>query len=146
MAAINKPDQCVKNGDHWVMPLQGIMVTRCCIDSAFGIEFWESDKTTTIRIAGPFVLQEQGAAQHLSPEHPKTLGPALSLIGKTVTAVHASKDGCLAASFADGSSLSVAPDAEYEAWEVVSSKGLRVVCTPGGSLSLWQPAQENNGL
>jgi len=144
MATIGKHDWLVEQGDRWVVPLQGKMVTRYFVDSAFGIELWESDNTTTIRIEGPFVLQEQGAAQRLSPEQPKTLGSALSIMGKTVTSVNVYKDGCLAVHFADGSSLSVAPDAAYEAWEVVSSRGLRVVCTPGGNLSIWRPASASN--
>src|SRR5438552_9018828 len=116
MATISKHDWLVEQGDHWVVPLQGKMVTRCFVDSAFGIELWESDNTTTICIEGPFVLQEQEATQRLSPEQPTTLGSALSLMGKTVTAVNAYKDGCLVVHFADGSSLSVPPDAADEAW------------------------------
>jgi hypothetical protein len=51
------------------------------------------------------------------------LGPALSVLGQTVTSAQAHKNGALAVSFAHGSRLSVAPDAEYEAWEMVTSAG-----------------------
>ncbi len=67
------------------------------------------------------------------------LGPALSTIGKAIASVRAYKNGCLEVHFADASTLSVKPDAEYEAWEIAGTGGLRVVCTPGGSLSIWQP-------
>lgn len=138
MATLSKLDWLVEHGDHWIMPLQGKTVTRCFVDSAFGIEFWDRDGLTTIRIEGSFVLQEHGADQCLSPECPTALGPALSALGKMVMSAYAYKNGCLVVHFADESSLSVAPDAEYEAWEMVGSDGLRMVCTPGGSLSIWQ--------
>ena len=146
MATIRQYDQLVEYHDHWLVPLQGKMVTRCLVDSAFGIELWDGDSTTTIRIEGSFIFREHGTDQLLSPEHPTALGPVLATVGKTVTAVHACKNGRLEVHFADGSSLSVEPDAEYEAWEIVSSGGLRVVCTPGGSVSIWQPGKENDGL
>jgi Family of unknown function (DUF6188) len=98
----------------------------------------------TIRIEGLFVFAEQGVERHLSSEHPTTLGPALSVLGKTVTSAHAHKNGHLAVSFANGSHLSVAPDAEYEAWEIVTSAGLHVVCTPGGRLFIWHAARDSH--
>ena len=70
---------------------------------------------------------------------PSDLGPALSTIGKAIASARAYKDGCLEVHFADASTLSVKPGAEYEAWEIAGTGGLRVVCTPGGSLSIWQP-------
>ena len=144
MATISQLEQLIEHGDYWVIPLQGKVVTRCFMDSAFGLECWDRDRLTTLRIEGPFVFEEQGVARHLSPEHPTTLGPALSVLGKTVTSAHAHKNGALAVSFANGSRLSVAPDAEYEAWEMVTSAGLRVVCTPGGSLSLWYAKRDSH--
>ena len=139
MATISQYDQLVEYRDYWLVPLQGKMVTRCLVDSAFGIELWDGDSTTTIRIEGSFTFREHGTDQRLSPEHPTALGPVLAIVGKAVTTVHACKNGRLEAHFADGSSLSVEPDAEYEAWEIVSSGGLRVVCTPEGNVSIWQP-------
>lgn len=144
MATINKPDQLVEHGDHWVVPLQGKTVTRCLVDRAFGLELWERAGITTIRIEGDFVFQGQGAEYQLSPAHPTALGPVLSTVGKAVTSARAYKDGCLEVHFADGSNLSVKPEAAYEAWEIAGKGGLRVVCTPGGSLSIWQPEKDGN--
>jgi len=144
MATISKIEQLIEHGDHWVLPLQGKAVTRCFVDSAFGLECWERDSLIIIRIEGLFVFEEQGVKRHLSPEHPTTLGPVLSVLGKTITSAHAHKNGALAVYFASGSSLSVAPDAEYEAWEMVTSEGLHVVCTPGGSLSIWHAERDSH--
>ena len=139
MATINQQDQLVEHGDHWVVPLQGKTVTRCLVDHAFGMELWEHDRTTMIRIEGDFIFKGSGGEHPLSPAHPTALGPALSTLGKAIASVRAYKDGCLEVHFADASTFSVKPDAEYEAWEIAGTGGLRVVCTPGGSLSIWQP-------
>ena len=137
--------QLVERGDYWLVPLQGKTVTRCLVDHAFGLELWECESTTTIRLEGDFVLQEPSGEYQLSPAHLTALGPALSALGKTVAAAKVYKDGCLEVHFADASTLSVKPDAEYEAWEIAGTGGLRVVCTPGGSLAIWQPARDDNG-
>jgi len=146
MATINKHHQLVEYSDYWVVPLQGKTVTRCLVDYAFGLEMWECGGTTTIRLEGDFVLQEPGGLNRLSPAHPTALGPALSALGKIIAAAKVYKDGCLEVHFADGSMLSVKPDATYEAWEIAGTGGLHVVCTPGGSLSIWQPARDGNKL
>ncbi len=146
MARINTQYQLVECSDYWVVPLQGKTVTRCLVDHAFGLELWECAGTTTIRLEGDFVLQEPGGEYPLSPAHPTALGPALSALGKTVATAKVYKDGCLEVHFADGSILSVKPDVAYEAWEIAGPGGLHVVCTPGGSLSIWQPARADNKL
>jgi len=112
MATISRYDQLVEYRDHWLVPLQGKMVTRCLVDSAFGIELWDSDSTTTIRIEGSFIFREHGTDQLLSPEHPTAVGPVQATVGKTVTTVQACKNGRLEVHFVDGNSLSEEPDAE----------------------------------
>jgi Family of unknown function (DUF6188) len=146
MATINTQHQLVEYSDYWVVPLQGKTVTRCLVDHAFGLEMWEREGTTTIRLEGDFVLQEPSGEHRLSPAQPTALGPALSALGKSIAVAKIYKNGCLEVHFADGSMLSVKPDAAYEAWEIAGTGGLHVVCTPGGSLSIWQPARDGNKL
>jgi hypothetical protein len=146
MATLNQQDQLVEHEKHWIVPLQGKTVTRCLVDHAFGLELWEREGTTTIRIEGAFIVQNQDGEHQLSPTCPTALGPALSILGKAVTVARAYKDGCLVVHFADESILSVKPDAAYEAWEITGTGGLHVVCTPGGSLSIWQPETANDRL
>jgi hypothetical protein len=82
----------------------------------------------------------------LSPEQSTALGLALSTLHKIVHAARVYKDGSLEVNFADGSNPSVTPDSVYEAWEMVGNGGLRVVCRPGGRLSLWQREEGGNKL
>ncbi|MBI3326060.1 MAG: hypothetical protein HYZ81_05085 [Nitrospinae bacterium] len=139
MAEMTRDDQLIEYDDYWVVaPLAGKTVTRCFVDHALGIECWDRERETTIRIEGNFVFRVSGAEHRLSPEQPTALGPALSIIHKGVVSAWVHKGGCLEVNFSDGSGLSVEPDAEYEAWEIVGSGGLRVVCAPGGTLSIWQ--------
>jgi hypothetical protein len=146
MVTLNQQGQLVEHEKHWSVPLQGKTVTRCLVDHAFGLELWEREWTTTIRIEGAFVVQSQGGEHQLSPACPTALGPALPILGKTITAARAYKDGCLIVHFADESTLSVKPDAACEAWEITETGGLHVVCTPGGSLSIRQPERANDRL
>ena len=139
MAEIKKSDRLIEHKNYWVIPLQGKRVTRCFLDNVFGIEFVDRDGETTIRIEGTFRLNGIDREYKLSTEQPATLGPALSLFHKRVHSSRADKEGRLYVEFSDGSSLSVEADAEYEAWEIVGSGGLRIVCAPGGRLAIWQP-------
>jgi hypothetical protein len=147
MADMSKDDQVIELDDYWLMaPLAGRAVTRCFVDHAFGIECWDGEREAAIRIEGNFVYKANGAEYRLSPEQPTALGPVLSMLHKIVQSARVYKDGCLEVNFADGSSLSVTPDPEYEAWEMVGSGGLRAVCGPGGSLSLWRREGGGNKL
>ena len=136
---MNKNYRLIEHKEHWIIPLQGQTVTRCFLDTAFGIEFWDHEFEITIQIEGGFLFKEIDEEYKLYPDGPTTLGPALSMFQKEVCYSIASKEGRLYIEFSDGSSLSVEADAEYEAWEIVGSRGLRVVCEPGGRLSVWQP-------
>ncbi len=136
---MNKNYRLIEHKDHWVIPLEGQTVSRCFLDTAFGIEFWENGSEITLRIEGGFLFKENGEEHKLYPDQPAALGPALSVFQKEVCHSIAGKEGRLYIEFSDGSRLSVAADSEYEAWEIVGSGGLRVVCGPGGRLSVWQP-------
>ena len=138
MASIEQGDRFIEHRNHWTIPLQGKIVTRCFLDSAFGIELSDRDYDITIRIEGTFRLKVLDKEYKLSPENPTALGPALSLFQKEVYSSSAYKDGKLEVAFLDENCLLVEPDTEYEAWEIVGSSGLKVVCMPGGQLSVWQ--------
>lgn len=147
MAEMTRDNQLIEYDDYWVVaPLGGKTVTRCFVDHAFGIEYWDRGRETTIRIEGNFVFRVSGAEHRLSPEQPTALGPALSIIHKAVVSTKVYKGGCLEVNFSDGSGLSVEPDAAYEAWEIVGSGSLRVVCAPEGRLSIWERESDGKKL
>jgi len=131
----------IDRGDHWELPLKGETVARCCVDEAFGLEFGVNRRSFVLRIEGTFSVTSYGQRVEFSPEQRESLGPCLALYGKTVESCRAGKSGALDIGFfVGGTSVRVMPDDSYEAWELVGeAHGLRVVCGPGGALSIWQP-------
>ena|SRR5213593_2434577 len=117
--------------------LRGKIVSRCCIDAAFSIEFLEKGFRTVIRIARQMSIEQGGMRLELSAEKPTEAAQASIVLRKTVAQAIGLKDGTLDVSFADGSSLVVPADPDYEAWELSASDGFLVVSRPGGGLATW---------
>lgn len=136
---MSKAHEVVDRGDHWILPLQGRLVTRCFVDNAFGIDFWLKDDEYTVRIGEPFLYIESERQHSISPEEPTTLCPVLSILHKEVNSIRAYKTGSLCISFSDGSYLSVDASPDYEAWEISGSNGLEIISMPGGDLAIWTP-------
>lgn len=122
--------------DRWVLPLRGDMVSRCVVDAAFQIQFLERADPITVTIESPFIVIESGVSREVSPADPPTLGPVLSVIGRSVKAACAMKTGHLRLEIED-LCLVVDPDERYEAWSVVSDNNLKLICMPGGSVAVW---------
>lgn len=58
-------------------------------------------------------------------------------IGTEFSAAWSETDSTLELRFADGVSLSIPADDQYEAWEVRIQPGDHVVCLPGGGIARW---------
>jgi Family of unknown function (DUF6188) len=110
------------------------------VDEAFGLEFGVNKRSFLLRIEGRFSVASPGKSVECAPGDRESLGPALALYGKTVESCRATKSGALDIELASGARVRVEPDERYEAWELAGEAcGLRVVCGPGGALSIWQP-------
>lgn len=123
----------------WRLPIESRGVSRCVVDHAFALEFHDGAQSTVVRIEGDFTILEGGQACRLTPSEPGNLGPAVALFGQVVRSARALADGKLEVAFEDGRIMSVEPDTCYEAWELSGPGGMRAVCTPGGTISVWQP-------
>lgn len=126
----------------WRLPIEQRGVSRCVVDHAFALEFHEGEQSAVVRIEGTFAVVEHGRVHRISPSAPEELGPAVGLFGQVVRSATASALGRLEVAFEDGRMLSVEPDARYEAWEIHGPGGMRVVCAPGGEVSVWQPKDD----
>lgn len=122
------------------LPVRGLAVSRCCIDQALLLEFFSKQIEVLVRIEGAFRLRRSGEVVLLNAEDPQSLGPALALLEQRVDTAQAQARGSLLLQFEDGTELEVDPDPDYEAWELTSTDGLRVVSTPGGGLGIWRGA------
>lgn len=122
----------------WRLPIEKRTVNRCMIDQSFALRFHADGHSAFVRIDGAFVVVEKGRQSQLNASERKALGPALDLYGQVVRSALASDRGELEIVFGDGRALLVKPHAEREAWEVAAPDGMRVVCTRGGTLTVFQ--------
>lgn len=125
--------------DRWILDVPPWEITRCMIDHAFWLELDYPPSGITVRIEGPFRVKVGGVTRELTPGRPAELCPALAILHNAVSALTAHKDGMLQVRLVTDDLLTVMPDPEYEAWEIVDSAGLRFVSLPGGGLATWLP-------
>lgn len=87
----------------------------------------------------PLVLTVDDGQVTLPPDadSDEALQPVHRLVGRSVTAATYAETGSLRVEFTDSATLTVEPDPDYEAWNVLGPNGLLVVCMPGGELAFW---------
>jgi hypothetical protein len=121
-----------------LLPLDAGVVTQLQIDFAFGLTV---DAGLHFRIEGPFTVEHQGDPASYEPERVGAVGPLSDLHQAVMTEAAVLLDGGLRLSFADGRTLTVPPNAEFEAFSVTgpgpSSDTFRFVSLPGGGLAEW---------
>ncbi len=133
----------IEHDDYWVLPLEGKPVCRFLVNSQLTIEFLEPESERTIVvIEGDFRLEIDGKEYALSAQAPTALGPVFVLYRATVESALAFKDGRLEVKFQEGAKISATPHPDFESWNVVGVRWLRVVCLPSGKLAVWKPDPE----
>ncbi|MDR6986018.1 hypothetical protein J2Y66_000481 [Paenarthrobacter nitroguajacolicus] len=111
-------------------------IVRCMVDYAFSIE---TNGGIVLRVENEFIYKTaSGLIHRLDPAGvPSLLGPALSIARSAVTVGIADDRGNLHVDFADGSSVGVSSNEQYEAWTLNGPEGLLLVSCPGGCLTTW---------
>ena len=95
---------------------------------------------TELRIESPFRLEssDDGSTTVVEPEHIDRSGSmVVGLLRQRIEEATIEESGELSIRFADGLRLVCGPDAEFEAWTLVSAAGERMVCLPGGGVVHW---------
>ncbi len=121
------------SSDRRIWMLNGLEVTRLCIDFTFTIHLWEGSRELTIIIEVPFTLRIDEHEQQLDPNAGTTLGPALQILHKPVESLTAYRHGRLVVAFVDGTTLDVDKDWQYESWHTFGSGELAdiaMLCSP----------------
>ena len=129
--------------DRWILPVSGHVVERCCFGHDLEIALSAVQGSDfAIQINARFALADPvGRVWQLHPDAGATdLAPVLGLIGLNVDRAEAMKDGTLAIAFADGTSVTVPPDPNYEAWEFTGERGAKLISLPGGDVAVWESA------
>lgn len=127
----------VEHQEYWTLPLNGSSVTRCSVDRAIVLDFLERESELTMRIEEKILLREHDKVQILSPEEPTKICPLFSILRKSVISALAYKSGKLEVQFENDILLSVEPDSQYEAWQVIEVRGFMIISLPGGGLAVW---------
>jgi uncharacterized protein DUF6188 len=123
------------NEHRWT--LRGHRITQLTVDlGSFRLLTWTLEASAEVRLAVPFTFREPDAIERIiDPDEPERLSPLLSLLGRTIDVLVATRRGELMLAFGDGSSLRVLPHPRFEAWEVQGGgalEGMSYLCAPGG--------------
>jgi len=121
--------------DAFVISAPDLVVAACRHDSwSWRLELRSDaqDITWTLTIAVPVSVTQTRS------EVPGLTHSLERLAGKSISDVRARKsDGGLEIRFDDGELLRVEPDPDYEAWEMYSTRGERLIAVPGDGVAKW---------
>jgi hypothetical protein len=120
----------IEKSDRWQLRVGDGAVTQLQIDFSFGfaIEMW-----LYLRIQTPFMYYDGDTSAEIEPEDSLSIAPLLDIRRATVTLAEVYKDGRLRVEFANGNTIAVTPDAQYEAFWV-SGDDFRLIALPDGGL------------
>lgn len=119
------------------------------------LDLLAGQKLETVRLDHVIVLSLSGGNQVVIETPALLVGPGgpfavepgtttsdvlATLLGDTVRAARARRDGELEITFGGGARLLVGPDPDVESWALVGPAGLLVVCLAGGELAVWGDA------
>jgi hypothetical protein len=92
-----------------------------------------------VRVESHFTLRIDGLDREIEPGRDADAPAVAQLSGQVVSLARADDTGGLRIEFVGGARLLAMPDSNFEAWTLAGPGGLKVVCGPGGELSVWSP-------
>ncbi len=130
--------QLIPTDFGWLLKMDEGRIQRIEVDFRLGLYFGDKNETASLHIGTPCNIKSEGKNTRLVPDAPWTLAPALTLFNAEIANVSIQKTGFLTAKLKDGRSLEIEPDEQYEAWQVGSTNGFLLVCSPGGEVAMFQ--------
>ena len=124
----------IENEDTFDITDTDLVVATCRGESwSLQLELESPAAKWTLAIGGVF------SVARCTNEEPRTATQVVpDLVGETVLSVRARKaDGELEIKFTHGWVLTVGPDPDYEAWEMYSHRGERLIAVPGDGVAKW---------
>lgn len=124
--------------DRWVLPCRGLKISQIRVD--YALTFLLEGQASVVIQGDAMLADRPGRAPEAQAVklHPgrQDVAAALALFGATVNSGVAFKAGTLRLVLGHFQ-LTVDPDPDCEAWNVVGPGDIRLVCMPGGQLAIW---------
>ena len=138
-----KAMQLIPTDFGWLLRMDEGRIKHIGVDFRLVLLFGDKTETASLCIETPCYIRSEGKNTRLVPDAPSTLAPALTLFNAEITDISILKTGYLTAKFKDGRSLEIEPNEQYEAWQVSSTNGFLLVCSPGGEIAMFhQPSSK----
>lgn len=126
------------DGTHELFLLQKLDVGQVQFDTELTLVLnTPAEQHSSIRIGTEFLCTIDNATSACNPREPRTLSPALILVGKIISSARYSSQGDLHVEFTDESSLRVPCNTQYEAWQVVTLDDTLFIATPNQSVAIF---------
>lgn len=125
----------IEKFDTYEIALPDLVVAACRRDSGMlQLELHAPHVSWTVTIEGAFSVRRENDDDQALPT------PQISdLVGESVRLIRARKaDGELEIKLGHDRIVTVEPDNDYEAWQMYSSNGERLIATPGGGIAVWK--------
>jgi hypothetical protein len=125
--------------DRWALTSDDAEIGRICFDWGVTLTVSSGDSQIDVRVEQPILYTDSsGASYQLAADgDPSDLAPLLQIGRQPVARLDAFADGHLELELRRGDALTVASSDDFEAWEIVSPRGFRLVSVPGGSVTAW---------
>jgi hypothetical protein len=127
----------IEKENAWLLPQNTARVIRVSVSNVLEIQVSSIGDILSV-ILTEFNFSSAGNIYNISVEAPKSVCPILKFIGMNIKQLEASKSGQLDIFFTDSSRIIVPFSSQFEAWEIYTSKGFRMISLPGGKLAVWR--------
>ena len=117
--------------------LESQEISRLCFD--YAVVLGTADGTE-LRIESQFQLSSSDGAQSVDVDPDRldeTRSIVVGLLRQQIMLASIEESGAISLRFANGQRLQCEPDAQFEAWTLVTAAGERMVCLPGGGVARW---------
>ena len=124
----------------WYLALSEGSVQLIQIDFRLGLLFREASSADGARldIGEPCYLKGPGGRVPLTPGETSTHAPILPFFNAKVIGIAIQETGHLKVEFTGNRFLEIDPNDRYEAWELGCSIGFKLICSPGGSVAVFE--------
>ena len=134
---MKKQLQIIRQDSGWLWSINEFSVIRCIIDHAISFEIWNEDYRITLKIENEFLYKVQDSIQTISIDKLKTGVDVFDIINVKASEIWISDDGNLSLRLLTGRELLVSSHEAFEAWQLTTNTGIRVICMPSGQLAIW---------